>query len=66
MPNEIIRRMATTPWEKGTERWWGIQPWFAPTQALAEEITASLLHKAYQLITLEKRRLPRRFVEGDI
>ena len=45
---------------------WGIQPWFAPTRALAEEITACLLHKAYQLITLEQRGLPRRFVEGDI
>jgi len=45
---------------------WGIQPWFAPTRALAEEIAACLLHKAYQLISLEKRGLPRRFVEGDI
>ncbi len=45
---------------------WGIQPWFAPTRALAEEITACLLHKAYQLSTLEKQGLPRRFVEGDI
>jgi hypothetical protein len=45
---------------------WGIQPWFAPTGALAEEITACLLHKAYQLISLEKRGLPRQFVEGDI
>ena len=45
---------------------WGIQPWFAPTRVLAEEITACLLHKAYQLISLEKRGLPRRFVEGDI
>ncbi len=45
---------------------WGIQPWFAPTRALAEEITACLLHKAYQLNALEKQGLPRRFVEGDI
>ena len=45
---------------------WDIQPWFAPTRALAEEITACLLHKAYQLITLEEKGLPRRFVEGDI
>ena len=45
---------------------WGIQPWFAPTRALAEEITACLLHKCYQLMTLEKMGLPRRFVEGDI
>jgi len=45
---------------------WGIQPWFAPTRAVAEEITACLLHKAYQLITLEEKGLPRRFVEGDI
>ena len=45
---------------------WGIQPWFAPTRALAEEITACLLHKAYQLITLEEEGLPRRFVEGDL
>ncbi len=45
---------------------WGIQPWFAPTRALAEEITACLLHKAYQLAALEKKWLPRRFVEGDI
>ncbi len=45
---------------------WGIQPWFAPSRSLAEEITACLLHKAYQLITLEQRGLPRRFVEGDI
>ena len=45
---------------------WGIQPWFAPTRAVAEEITACLLHKAYQLITLEKKGLPRRFVQGDI
>ena len=45
---------------------WGIQPWFAPTRALAEEIAACLLHKAYQVISLEKRGLPRRFVEGDI
>ena len=45
---------------------WGIQPWFAPTRALAEEITACLLHKAYQLITLEQSGLRRRFVEGDI
>ena len=36
---------------------WGIQPWFAPTRAVAEEITACLLHKAYQLITLEERGL---------
>ncbi len=45
---------------------WRIQPWFAPTRALAEEITACLLHKAYQLMTLEKRGLPRRFVAGDV
>ena len=45
---------------------WGIQPWFAPTRGLAEEITACLLYKAYQLITLEKMGLPRRFIEGDI
>jgi len=45
---------------------WGIQPWFAPNRAIAEEITACLLHKAYQLITLEKMGLPRRFIEGDI
>jgi len=45
---------------------WGIQPWFAPTRALAEQITACLLYKAYQLITLEKRGLPRQFVERDI
>jgi hypothetical protein len=44
----------------------GIQPWFAPNRALAEEITACLLHKAYQLAALEKKGLPRRFVEGDI
>jgi len=45
---------------------WGIQPWFAPTRALAEEITVCLLHKAYQLITIEQKGLPRRFIEGDI
>ena len=45
---------------------WGIHPWFAPTRGLAEEITACLLYKAYQLITLEKMGLPRRFIEGDI
>jgi ERCC4-type nuclease len=45
---------------------WGIQPWFAPTRAVAEEITACFLHKAYQIITLEEMGLPRRFVEGDI
>ena len=45
---------------------WRIQPWFAPTRALAEEITAGLLHKAYQLATLEQQGLPRRFAEGDI
>lgn len=45
---------------------WGIQPWFAGTRALAEGLTACLLHKAYQLATLERKRLPRRFVEGDI
>jgi ERCC4-type nuclease len=45
---------------------WSIQPWFAPSRAIAEEITACLLHKAYQLITLEQKGLPRRFVEGDI
>ena len=45
---------------------WGIQPWFAPSRALAEEITACLLHKAYQLSTLEQRGLPRQFVKGDI
>ena len=45
---------------------WGIQPWFAPTRSLAEEITACLLHKAYQLISLEEKGLPRRFVAGDI
>jgi DNA excision repair protein ERCC-4 len=45
---------------------WGIQPWFAPSRVVAEEITACLLHKAYQLASLEKRGLPRRFVEGDI
>jgi hypothetical protein len=33
---------------------------------VAEEITACLLHKAYQLITLEEKGFPRRFVEGDI
>ena len=31
---------------------WRIQPWFAPSRALAEEITACLLHKACQLISL--------------
>jgi hypothetical protein len=45
---------------------WGIQPWFAPNRLLAEELTACLLHKAYQLITLEQKGLPKRFVEGDI
>ena len=45
---------------------WGIQPWFAPGRAVAEEITACLLHKAYQLASLEKKGLPRRFVQGDI
>jgi hypothetical protein len=45
---------------------WGIQPWFAGSAELAEELTACLLHKAYQLATLERRRLPRRFVKGDI
>jgi DNA excision repair protein ERCC-4 len=45
---------------------WGIQPWFASSRALAEELTACLLHKAYQLATLQRKRLPRRFVEGDI
>jgi len=45
---------------------WGIQPWFAPNRALAEEITACLLHKAYQLATLETKGLPRGFVQGDI
>jgi len=45
---------------------WGVQPWFAPTRALAEEITACLLHKAYQLAALQDKDLPRRFVEGDI
>jgi len=45
---------------------WRIQPWFAPTRTLAEEISACLLHKAYQLISLEEKGLPRRFVAGDI
>jgi hypothetical protein len=45
---------------------WGIQPWFAGTPELGEELTARLLHKAYQLAALERKRLPRRFVEGDI
>jgi hypothetical protein len=45
---------------------WRIQPWFAGTPELGEEVTACLLHKAYQLATLERKRLPRRFVEGDI
>jgi len=45
---------------------WGIQPWFVPNRGLAEEITACLLHKAYQLITLEQKGLPWRFVEGDV
>jgi len=45
---------------------WGIQPWFAGTPEVGEELTACLLHKAYQLATLERMRLPRRFVEGDI
>ena len=45
---------------------WGIQPWFAPMRAVAEEITACLLHKAYQLITLAQKGLPRRFIIGDI
>jgi len=45
---------------------WGIQPWFAPSRALAEEITACRLHKAYQLISLEQRRLPRQFVRENI
>ena len=45
---------------------WGIQPCSVPTRTLAEEITACLLHKAYQLAALEKKDLPRRFVEGDI
>ena len=41
---------------------WEIQPWFAPTRALAEEITACFL----QLAALEQKGLPRRFVEGDM
>ncbi len=45
---------------------WGIQPWFAGTPELGEELTACLLHKAYQLATLQRGHLPRRFVEGDI
>jgi ERCC4-type nuclease len=45
---------------------WGIQPWFAPSRTLAEEITACLLLVTYQLITLEEKGLPRRFVKGDI
>ena len=45
---------------------WRFQPWFAGTPELAEELTACLLHKAYQLATLERMRLPLRFVQGDI
>jgi hypothetical protein len=45
---------------------WGIQPWFAFSRALPEEITACLLHKAYPLAALQDRGLKRRFVEGDI
>jgi ERCC4-type nuclease len=45
---------------------WGIQPWFAGSSELGEELTACLLHKAYQLATLERRRVPRRFIQGDI
>jgi DNA excision repair protein ERCC-4 len=45
---------------------WGIQPWFAGTPELGEELTACLLHKAYQLAALARKRLPRRFVQGDI
>jgi hypothetical protein len=43
-----------------------MQPWLAPTRPLAEEITAGLLHKAYQLAIIEKKKLPRRFLEWDI
>jgi DNA excision repair protein ERCC-4 len=45
---------------------WGIQPWFVGTPTLGEEVTACLLHKAYQLATLKSMRLPRRFVAGDV
>jgi hypothetical protein len=45
---------------------WGIQPWFAGTPELGEELTACLLHKAYRLATLARKHLPRRFVQGDI
>ncbi len=45
---------------------WGIQPWFAGSPELGEELAACLLHKAYQLATLKKKRLPRRFGGGDI
>lgn len=45
---------------------WGIQPWFVGTPILGEEVTACLLHKAYQLATIESMRLPRRFVIGDV
>ncbi len=56
---DFRRREAVKMDEKGV-------PWFAPTRALAEEITACLLHKAYQLATVQEKGLPRRFVEGDI
>ena len=45
---------------------WGIHPYFAGSSALAEELVACLLHKAYQLASLARRGLPRRFVAGDI
>jgi ERCC4-type nuclease len=45
---------------------WGVHPYFAGTPALAEELVACLLHKAYQLASLARRGLPRRFVAGDI
>ena len=45
---------------------WGIQPWWAGSPVLAEAITATLLHKAFQLCTLQAQGYPRRFQQGDV
>ncbi len=45
---------------------WGIQPWFAGSRALGEELTACLLHKAYQMVRLPTHGHPRRFQLDDI
>ncbi len=60
-PHSVVRPNALLSSVQALAVRWGIQPWFAGSRALGEELTACLLHKAYQMARLPAHGHPRRF-----